>query len=145
LAIKGGDIHRHPILPITAHHIASAQQWLTTILGRPLLPTDPLCPCPYPLPPNQRWPQGRAIGWWYKKAIGKHHHQESTGIYQLKRYAITNMIANLKLDAKTVASITGHRTIALLMQNYSTTNTDRQKSALSALQTSLVLPGAPKT
>jgi hypothetical protein len=144
LAIKGGDIHRHPILKITADKIATAQKWLSKILGRPLRPTDPLCPCPNPRPPTQRWPHGRAIGHWYRRTIGAKIHPESDGIYQLKRYAITNMIAVLKLDPKTVASITGHRTVSLLLQNYSSTNLDRQKSALSALQNSLVLPGAPK-
>lgn len=53
------------------------------------------------------------------------------GIYQLKRRAISRMLAG-GLDVATIASITGHRTPAGLL-TYARTNEDRQRAALAVL------------
>lgn len=132
LQIKGGDIHRHPILPITDHRIQTAQKWLSDLLQRPLTPLDPLCPTHYNTP-AQFWPKGESIAWWYRKAIGNQIHPKNPGIYQLKRQAITRLLSNLKNDSRTVASITGHRTPSLLLDIYAQTNEDRQRAAIATL------------
>jgi integrase len=132
LQIKGGDTHRHPILPATAHRIQTTQKHLTTILKRPLTPLDPLCPTHYNTP-GHYWPKGESIAWWYRKAIGQQIHPQTPGIYQLKRQAITRLLSNLKNDSRTVASITGHRTPSLLLDTYAQTNEERQRTAIATL------------
>lgn len=125
LPVKSGDTIRHPILPETA-------ALLGRIIGRrrrgPLL-LDPL---------GKPWTSGAKASAWFWHQVGtdtdekdKTKRKPAIGIYQLKCYAISRML-DLKLDLKTIASITGHRTPAVLLR-YARTNEARQLAALSAL------------
>lgn len=71
---------------------------------------------------------------WFKNTIGKRLKLgPTTGIYQLKRYAITRLL-RLTSDPATVASFTGHRDLEQVM-TYARTNSQRQDQALSLLVT----------
>jgi hypothetical protein len=63
------------------------------------------------------------------------------GYYDLKRYAISTMLGR-GVDAKAVASITGHRTVSLLLNTYARTNESRQQAALAAIAGARA-PGCP--
>lgn len=132
LDIKGGDIHRHPLIPATTQRIAAAQNYLQNRLQRKLCPSDPLIPAHYEAPGN-RYLKGASLATWYCQCIGAKIHPHSTGIYNLKRYAISTLLQT-GLDAKTIASITGHRTPSLILNTYARTNHDAQKRALHAIQ-----------
>ena len=119
LPVKSGDTIRHPILPETA-------ELLTRAIGKrkagPLL-LDPL---------GKAWTSGAKASAWFWHQVGRGEHGGAPiGIYQLKCYAISRML-DLKLDLRTIASITGHRTPAVLLR-YARTNEARQLAALSAL------------
>jgi hypothetical protein len=125
LPVKSGDTIRHPLLPETAELLARA-------IGKrktgPLL-LDPL---------GKAWTSGAKASAWFWHQVGadtgekdKEKRKPAIGIYQLKCYAISRML-DLKLDLKTIASITGHRTPAVLLR-YARTNETRQLAALSAL------------
>jgi len=125
LPVKSGDTIRHPVLPETAALLAQA-------IGKrktgPLL-LDPL---------GKVWTSGAKASTWFWHQVGtdtdepdKTKRKPAIGIYQLKSYAISRML-DLKLDLKTIASITGHRTPAVLLR-YARTNETRQLAALSAL------------
>jgi integrase len=64
--------------------------------------------------------------------IGRYAHPHDAGVYALKRYAISRMLG-LGLDPRTIASITGHRTVSLILDRYARTHEDRQRAALAAL------------
>ncbi len=123
--VKSGDTHRHPILPETA-------ELLARLIGDrkegPLL-LDPL---------GKAWTSGAKASAWFWHQVGadtdekdKAKRKPAIGIYQLKCYAISLMLER-KLDLKTIASITGHRTPAVILR-YARTNETRQLAALSAL------------
>jgi len=120
LPIKGGDIHRHPVLPETA------TRWLAAGGSRP--PDAPILihsgGCP--------WKSSTSLTSWYYHHIGTVHHPDDPGIYALKRYAITRML-DRGIDARTIASITGHRTPSLILDRYSRTRDDRQRRAIDAI------------
>lgn len=61
------------------------------------------------------------------------------GVLRLRRFAISGMIA-LELDGKTVASITGHRTVSLLLNTYARTSEKRQTAAVEALARATTVP-----
>lgn len=118
MEVKGGDRIRHPLLPAT---VARLRPLVEAAAG----PAAPLFVGHLGKP----WKDGRAWA-----AFFAHHVSGSHGYYQLKRYAITRMLG-LGLDAKTVASITGHRTVSLLLNTYARTNETRQRAAIAALAT----------
>lgn len=67
------------------------------------------------------------------------YHRFGVGYYQaFKRWAISRMLrpttaGGLGLDAKTVASITGHRTVSLLLNTYARTSDALKANAIAAL------------
>lgn len=118
LTVKSGDIIRHPILPETARLLRRAIGKRTT--GRILAD----------------WPTGQRASAWFWHQAGK-----GVGIYRLKSYAISRMLAG-GLDLKTVASITGHRTPAILLR-YARVNEDRQRCALRVIAGGRATPVLP--
>jgi integrase len=120
LDVKGGDTHAHPILPTTK------TLWTAAAGTRPTNAKILLHSQGAP------WANGCSLANWYYQHVGPHAHPHDPGIYALKRYAISSMLA-AGLDAKTVASITGHRTPSLLLNTYARTNETRQRQALNTL------------
>lgn len=114
IRVKSGDTHRHPLLPATVSRL--------TALAKGLAKDDPLLVSHLGRP----WADSREVAAWL-------NHQIGVGVLQLRRYAITRMLAATH-DARTVASITGHRTVSLLLNTYAQTNEKRQAQALEALQ-----------
>lgn len=110
LQVKGGDVVRHPLLPETVERLRPLVErggpLFLNHLGKP-------------------WKDGRAFSSWFGHTFG-------FGYMDLRRRAITRMLA-AGLDAKTVASITGHRTVSLLLNTYARTNEDRQRAAIETL------------
>jgi integrase len=126
LPVKSGDTHRHPITAATRKILDGL---VRDAHGLPHSAESPL------LPAHGRtaWTTATQFcGWW--RTIGK----SGEGILDLRRYAITRMLG-LGLDPKTVASITGHRTVSLLLNTYSRTSADRQTAAMEAME-KLVTP-----
>lgn len=121
LPIKGGDIHRHPVLAETA------ERWTAAAAGRD--PGEPLLLHSEGRP----WKSSTSLTSWYYHQIGQAVHPHDQGIYALKRWAISRMLA-AGLDAVTVASLTGHRTPSLLIDVYSRTHAGRQAAALEVLK-----------
>jgi integrase len=115
LTVKGGDRIRHPLLPEAVDLLRALA------VGR--AQSDPLFPSHLGRP----FDSGSAFSSWFTHSLAGH------GYYDLKRYAISRMLAG-GVDAKTVASITGHRTVSLLLNTYARTNEDRQKAALLAIR-----------
>lgn len=114
LVVKGGDTIRHPILPETVMRLKAA-------------------PLPFVSPrTGKAFVSGHEISALYRSAIGRSRWKAETGIYALKRRAISRMLG-LGLDAATVASITGHRRPDVLLRHYARTNEARQVAALAAL------------
>ena len=113
---------RHPLLPET---IALLKR---VVRGRG--PEEPLL-----LNHNgEPWGTGQAIAQWWYDSVGRAvlgANSRACGIYQLKRYAISRMLAR-GLDVATIASITGHATPTVLL-TYARTNEQRQRAALTAL------------
>lgn len=71
------------------------------------------------------WESGKEFASWFFHSFG-------IGYYQLKRAAISRWLAR-GIDAKTIASITGHKTVSLLLDTYAATNEHRQAAAIAAL------------
>ena len=122
LPIKGGDTHAHPVLPETAARWKAAAA---------ILP--PGCPKILIHSGGAPWKTSRGLTSWYYHQCGRIAHHHDRGIYALKRYAISTMLS-LGLDSKTIASITGHRTVSLIVNTYARTNETRQRAALAALR-----------
>ena len=138
LKVKSGDIIRHPLAPASLPQLqplaaaataASPKKWPQSIdhngATAPLLFINHL---------GVPWKDGQAFAAWF-------HHSVSCGIgyYDaFKRAAITSMLDTV--DATTVASITGHRTVSLLVNTYSRTNADRQLAALAAIKPVVASP-----
>jgi hypothetical protein len=114
LPVKSGDTIRHPILPETA---ALLRRLARGRAKDELLLRDPS---------GEPWAGGGKASAWFWHQVG-----EGVGIYQLKSYAISRML-DRKLDLKTIASITGHRTPAVLLR-YARTNETRQQRAIRAI------------
>jgi hypothetical protein len=132
LQVKGGDIVRHPILPATAALLLPLVKSAEADPGRPHFPdhTNTLAPCLF-LRHNdgKPWLNGQRWAAWFRCSVGK-----GIGYYDaFKRAAITKLLDHV--DATTVASITGHRTISLLLNTYSRSNADRQRAAIESLAT----------
>jgi hypothetical protein len=113
LPVKSGDTIRHPILPTTA-------ALLKKVIGR--RKDGPVLLSPTGAP----WLNGQRASSWFWHFVG-----EGVGIYQLKSYAISRMLAG-GLDLATAASITGHRTPTVLLR-YARVNETRQRKALKVL------------
>lgn len=113
---------RHPLLPATLKLLRRV------VRGRPagehlLLDHN-----------GQPWKTGQAIAQWWYDSVGRAvlgAKSRACGVYQLKRYAISRMLAR-GLDVATIASITGHATPTALL-TYARTNEQRQRTALAAL------------
>lgn len=72
------------------------------------------------------WRSGQEFAAWF-------HHWLGVCYYQLKRAAISRWLAK-GADPKTIASITGHKTVSLLLDTYAATNEHRQAAALAMLR-----------
>jgi integrase len=127
LPVKSGDIHRHPVLPATAALLTAQAAAVGNKPDSPLFPSHT----------GKPWPSGSAFSVWWSHCIG------GVGILDLRRTAISRMLA-LGLDAKTVASITGHRTVSLLLNTYARTTDQRQQDAIAALGCSPIVPHCSK-
>ena len=121
LRVKSGDDHRHPVLPATATRLDA--------LANGRAPTEALLIGHLDRP----WRSGSEFAGWLTHSCG------NLGVLDLRRYAISRMLA-LGLDAKTIASITGHRTVSLILNTYARTTDDRQAAALAALAGSPDVP-----
>lgn len=117
LPVKSGDIHRHPVLPATAERLNQLTRGEQ--LHAPLFPNHLGVP----------WKAGRDFVAWWAHCVTK---GQQLGILDLRRSAISRMLV-LGLDPKTVASITGHRTVSLLLNTYARTTESRQQAAIEAL------------
>jgi len=87
-------------------------------------------------PTGKPWASGQHASAWFWHFVGA-----GVGIYQLKSYAISRMLAG-GLDLATVASITGHRTPAVLLR-YARVNQDRQLAALRVISGDRATPVLP--
>ena len=82
------------------------------------------------------WETGKKFSEWFYHRIGqvalakKGEPGRKVGYYQTKSAAITSMLEATNNDAKTVASITGHKRPSLLLDVYARTNEERQQRAL---------------
>lgn len=112
IPVKSGDVIRHPLLPETVARIRALAKRKGPLFRNHL---------------GVGWVDGAHFATWFNHTMG-------FGYYDLKRWAISRMLA-AGLDAKTVASITGHRTVNLLLNTYMRTNHTRQLAALEVIQT----------
>ncbi len=82
------------------------------------------------------WATGKLFSEWFYHRIGpaalgsKKKPGRKVGYYQAKSAAITSMLEASGGDAKTVASITGHKRPSLLIDVYARTNQAKQRKAL---------------
>lgn len=111
--VKGGHEVTHPLLQATSDRIDELKK---------LRPSGPL----FLSHMGKPWKSGRQFSSWFQ-------HTFHVGNKQLKRAAISRWFAR-GLDAKTIASITGHRSVALLANVYAATNEHRQAAALATLR-----------
>jgi integrase len=118
LHLKSGDQHRHPLLSETRARFDALPG------GGPPIHTGHLA---------RPWRSGAEFATWALHSLG-------TGILPLRRYAITRLLDHANGDARTVASITGHRTPSLLLNTYARTNEDRQTKLMAALMANPVTP-----
>lgn len=118
LKIKSGDLHRHPLLPTTCARLNALPG------GGPPIHTGHL---------NRPWASGDEFAGWARQCLG-------TGILPLRRAAITRLLDHANGDARTVASITGHRTPSLLLNVYARTNEERQTALLATIGGTYVTP-----
>lgn len=129
MPVKSGDRIRHPITRETAGI-------LTTLIasrapGAPLIQR----------PDGTAWVSGDRLSTYWYHQVGEHVTPDRPGIYHLKRRAISRMLA-AGLDVATIASMTGHRTPAVIL-TYARTNDAAQQRALEALE-SLACPAVPR-
>lgn len=122
--VKGGDTVRHPLLPTTL-----------SLLGPLVQDRDPKAP----LFTDPRWEgkpwakTGRSLSipeWFTNNLVNRR--KDSTRIYDLKRYAITEMLRN-GMRREQVVIFTGHRVLSQL-DTYLVGNDRTQSEALSALK-----------
>jgi integrase len=115
LRIKSGDIHRHPLMPDTLKRCRD-------LLKEPGKPEDPVLIGHL----DRAWESGLEAASWMGHTLG-------VGVLKLRRYAITYLLEAVNGDARTAASITGHRTPSLLLNVYARTSEARQTAALESL------------
>jgi integrase len=142
VTVKGGHVVRHPLLPATVAilrpvwaHARAHQQPAAT--GRPYLFAHTHLGRPYRT--------GHEFASWFQHRIGTGFNGPGTsiGYYDaFKRWAISRML-EAGLDPKTIASITGHKTVSLILNRYARTNESRQTAALAALAALPMAPGVP--
>lgn len=120
LEVKGHRRVRHPLLPETVAVL------------RPIVEGRPASAPLFLDPHGEPWGTGQRFARWYQHQIGATAHKDAAGVYQLKRWAISGMLAR-GLDAVTVASITGHKTPSLLTDLYGRVNDQRQTAAMAKL------------
>ncbi len=117
--LKGtGDDLVHPILPATAKRLRE--------LARGRAPTDPLFIDPRS---GKAWIDedgSHGMSWWWRE-----HVEADRGIYDLKRHAISGMLAR-GLAPQDVALFTGHRSLSQVLV-YARTNEERAREALGML------------
>lgn len=130
LRVKSGDTISHPLIPATVERLRSM---MAAHAGRHLFPAH--------LSGGDPWPSAKVFASWFCHHIGARI-GKGAGILGLRRYAITRMLG-LGLDARTIASITGHRTVSLLLNTYAQTNEQRQLAAVSALSAAADVPSGP--
>ena len=120
LTVKSGDTIRHPLTSETL-------DILRAVIGeRPA--TDSL----FPGHGESPWASGYAFAQWWSHSIAAGFGRKA-GILDLRRYAISRMLS-LGLDARTVADITGHRTVSLLLNTYARSDDARRANAIAALE-----------
>jgi integrase len=117
MRVKSGDIHRHPLIPESITRL--------TALAKDRKSESPLFIGHLGKP----WASGSDLSAWLCHSLG-------CGVLALRRYAITRML-DLGLDARTAASITGHRTPSLLLNTYARTNETRQLEAVEKISSGL--------
>ncbi len=124
LRVKSGDMHAHPITAETRRRLEKA--------GKGLL---------FPGPKGKAWSSGQeaASAWsklipWYLRFKSKRR----PGILDLRRYAISRMFA-AGHDAPAVSSITGHRTVSLLLNTYARATKARQAAVIDQLNADEIL------
>jgi hypothetical protein len=122
LPVKGGGFVRHMLLPDSIAILNA----LKPRAGEPLFLNHLGVP----------WKTGQAFCVWMGHCLGAGYHQA------LKRPAISRQLA-AGSDAKTIASITGHKTPSILLNTYAATNEDRQMKAIAALG-KILAPNGPK-
>jgi hypothetical protein len=135
LRVKGGDLIRHPILPQTSEILRPLVEAALTDPKRErfLDHKGTLSPALFINQTGKPWLNGQRFAAFFIGQISK-----GIGYYDaFKRAAITKMLDHV--DAKTVASITGHRTVSLLLNTYSRTTETRQRNALEAIKKSLAI------
>ena len=115
LPLKSGDLHRHPLMPDTLKRCQD-------LLKEPGKPDDLVLVGHL----DRAWKSGQEAAGWLGHTLG-------VGVLPLRRYAITHLLEAVAGDARTAASITGHRTPSLLLNVYARTSETRQASALDAL------------
>lgn len=115
LPLKSGDLHRHPLLPETLDRYRA-------LIELPGTPDDFLLVGHHGRP----WASGLEAASWMGHCLG-------VGVLPLRRYAITHLLDAVGGDARTAASITGHRTPSLLLNVYARTSETRQAVAIEAL------------
>jgi integrase len=124
LKVKSGDEISHRLLPktlaILAPLLSGRRQDAPLLVGHL----------------GRAWASGAEASGWLTHSMG-------TGVLALRRYAITRLLDVVGGDARTVASITGHRTPSLLLNTYARTSTQRQDRALQGLA-ALDQPGVTK-
>jgi hypothetical protein len=117
--LKGtGDDLVHPILPATAKRLRGLAE------GRK--PADPLFVDPRS---GKAWIDeegGHGMSWWWRE-----HVTRDRGIYDLKRHAISGMLAR-GLAPQDVALFTGHRSLSQVLI-YARTNEERARAALAMI------------
>lgn len=121
LLVKNGDTIRHPVTTET--------QGILSKLVADRAPTDAL----FHGHNDKPWADGHAFAQWWGHSIAEDF-PRSAGILDLRRYGISRMLS-LGLDARTVADITGHRTVSLLLNTYARSDDARRSAAIAALET----------
>lgn len=131
LIVKSGDVVRHGLLPETVAILRA----LKREGKQPLFLNQDGVP----------WKTGKSFAEWFYHRVGPvalaptdpagkrlpRRKGRKVGYYQAKSAAITRMLDRTNNDAKTVASITGHRRPSLLIDVYARTNDARQRAALA--------------
>lgn len=115
LPLKSGDLHRHPLMADTLKRCQD-------LLKEPGQPDDLVLVGHL----ERAWESGQEAAGWMGHSLG-------IGVLPLRRYAITHLLDAVGGDARTAASITGHRTPSLLLNVYARTSAARQTTALDAL------------
>lgn len=143
LEVKSGDTIRHPILPRTARMIARVTAGRTVDAPLILRPAEAACSHKRHSDfSGEGWPCGNDLSIYWYHQVGERVTPATPGIYHLKRLAISSLLS-AGLDVATIASITGHRTPAVIL-TYARTNESRQRAALRAMESLSGFGSAPQ-